>query len=264
MVLFSLYREYFLGFSDQIFGSDRVRRVPAHLEERMSPAPDGEARHHAVKAVSSDDVRRPMSVYATIGKRVFDLGLAIMMLPMVAIILLVVMPIVVRDGGPFIYRHPRVGRGGKMFDCLKIRTMRTDSAKLLSDLLNSDPEAALEWAETQKLRNDPRITRIGRILRKTSIDELPQLWNVIRGDMSLIGPRPVTVEEIERYGDAREDYMCVRPGITGLWQIAPSRYEMTYDERVEVDVSYARSVTFWGDMRILRGTVAWAMNPNGI
>lgn len=264
MVLFSLYREYFLGFSDQVFRSSRVHRVPAHLEDRMATTPEAEIRHSAVKAFSPDPARCPRSVYAGVGKRVFDLSLTIMMLPMIAIILLVVMPLVVRDGGPFIYRHPRVGRGGKVFDCLKIRTMRTDSAKQLSDLLNSDPEAAREWAETQKLHNDPRITRIGHILRKTSIDELPQLWNVIRGDMSLIGPRPVTVEEIERYGDFRDDYICVRPGITGLWQIAPSRYEMTYDERVEVDVSYARSVTFWGDVRILRGTIAWAMKPNGL
>ncbi len=264
MVLFSLYREFFLEFSDLAFGPNRLRRVPAHLEDRMTTAQAADLRLHDPDALVPDLVRRPMSVYAAIGKRAFDLGLAILMLPMIAIILLIVWPIVLRDGGPFIYRHPRVGRDGKMFDCLKIRTMRTDSAAQLANLLNSDPEAAREWAETQKLRKDPRITRVGRILRKTSMDELPQLWNVIRGDMSLIGPRPVTVEEIERYGDARNEYMCVRPGITGLWQIAPSRYEMTYDERVQVDVSYARSVSFVGDMRILWGTVVWAMKPNGI
>jgi exopolysaccharide production protein ExoY len=229
----------------------------------MSTSQTQDMRRHTKNKSAFTGTHHPKSIYTAFGKRVLDITLALLMVPTILLVLLVSLPLVLMDGGPFFYRHPRVGRGGKMFGCLKIRTMRTDSAEQLARLLSTDPEAAREWAATQKLRHDPRITRFGHMLRKTSIDELPQLWNVLKGDMSLIGPRPVTAEEIERYGDAREDYMIVRPGITGLWQIAPERYDMTYAERVEVDVSYARTVSFLGDLRILWGTLLWALKPNG-
>lgn len=210
------------------------------------------------------DSGQSRTFYAKFGKRALDFLFALMMLPTIALVLLVIAPFVVSDRGAFFYRHPRVGKDGKLFGCLKIRTMRTDSAEQLAKLLETDPIAAREWAATQKLQRDPRITRFGGILRKTSLDELPQLWNVIKGDMSLVGPRPVTIEEMDRYGESRHLYMMVNPGITGLWQIAPSRYDMTYDERVEVDASYARSVSFMGDLRILYGTLLWALRPNGV
>lgn len=264
MVLFSLYREHVLEVSSLVFGPDPIQCTPMHLEEQITSTSAQDLWNKPAKSASGDKSWRRRTVYAIFGKRVLDISLVVLMLPIIAILLIIMLPIVIRDNGPFIYRHPRVGRTGKMFDCLKVRTMRTDSAEQLAKLLQSDPEAAREWAETQKLRKDPRITRAGQIFRKTSLDELPQLWNVLRGEMSLIGPRPVTLEEIERYGDARKDYISVRPGITGLWQIASSRYEMTYDERVAVDASYAKSVSFIGDMRILWGTVIWAMKPNGI
>jgi exopolysaccharide production protein ExoY len=269
MILFDIFRDFLsersdspsnpFGLRDQnstYRGSATLERLPRFSSQMplgYQPAAD-----------SSPDTRRRLpTAYAKAGKRAVDFLLAIIMLPTILLVMLVAWPFVVRDGGPMFYRHPRVGRNGKVFGCLKIRTMRTDSAEQLALLLSTDPKAAREWAETQKLDKDPRITRFGHVLRKTSIDELPQLWNVITGDMSLVGPRPVTAAELDRYGEARDAYTSVRPGITGLWQIAPSRYDMTYAERVELDVSYARSVSFAGDLRILWGTVIWAINPNG-
>jgi exopolysaccharide production protein ExoY len=239
-----------------------VRPTTSRSSE-SSRRPNAAAASHPGRSAVSQP-RQTQTLYARFGKRAFDVVLALMMLPTIILVLLVVLPFVVSDRGAFFYSHPRVGRGGKLFGCIKIRTMRTDSAQQLANLLATDPEAAREWAANQKLQRDPRITRIGRILRKTSLDELPQLWNVIRGDMSLVGPRPVTSEELDRYGGARDLYLAVNPGITGLWQIAPMRYDMSYAERVEVDAAYAQSVSFMGDMRILYGTLLWALRPNGV
>ena len=264
MVIYDLCRRLFFGQLEISSGTIHVQDSGVHATHAMSVGHMQNTHAQEVTHTASTGMQHPKSIYTAFGKRVLDLVLALLMVPTIVLVLLVALPLVMVDRGPFFYRHPRVGKGGKMFDCLKIRTMRTDSAEQLARLLKSDPDAAREWSATQKLRHDPRITRFGQILRKTSIDELPQLWNVIKGDMSLIGPRPVTVEEIERYGPAREDYMVVRPGITGLWQIAPSRYDMTYAERVDVDVSYARSVSFFGDMRILWGTILWGLKPNGV
>lgn len=141
------------------------------------------------------------------------------------------------DGAPITYGHYRVGIGGQLFRCLKFRSMVRDSERVLAELLASDPQAREEWARDHKLRNDPRITPIGRFLRKTSLDELPQLFNILRGEMHLVGPRPVTMEELSRYGRRRRHYLSVKPGMTGLWQVS-GRNNTTYDQRVALDTDY--------------------------
>src|SRR5579872_2492863 len=141
------------------------------------------------------------------------------------------------DGGPVIFVHRRIGHGGNMFPCLKIRTMVMDADKRLDQLLATDANARAEWALDQKLRNDPRITGLGRFLRRSSLDELPQLINVLRGDMSLVGPRPIVLDEAPRYGHAIAEYQAMKPGITGLWQVS-GRSDATYTERVRMDVQY--------------------------
>lgn len=158
------------------------------------------------------------------------------------------------DGGPVLFSHPRLGRSGRFFNCLKFRSMKVDAAERLAALLVSDPAAAKEWREMQKLRKDPRVTPLGLFLRKTSIDELPQLWNVLMGDMSLVGPRPITRAELERYGRERRYYLLVRPGITGLWQVT-GRSNASYDRRVQLDRQYVERWTLAGDIGILLKTI---------
>ncbi|MFA7637825.1 MAG: sugar transferase, partial [Parvibaculum sp.] len=148
----------------------------------------------------------------------------------------------------------RVGEKGREFMCRKFRTMHVDSDAILKSLLENNPQVAAEWARDQKLRNDPRVTAIGAFLRKTSLDELPQLINVIRGEMSLVGPRPVTYSEVLRYGEDAEYYLSAKPGITGLWQVS-GRNETTYMRRVQLDAWYVKNWSLWQDIAILFKTV---------
>ncbi len=167
------------------------------------------------------------------------------------------------DGGKAFYGHQRVGQGGKLFGCLKFRSMVMDSQARLDALLASDPVARAEWDATRKLKNDPRITWVGRFLRSSSLDELPQLLNVLRGEMSLVGPRPVTQSELEQYyGAAATHYATVRPGITGLWQVS-GRSETSYRQRVELDVAYVSQPSFWTDIRILLRTPMAVLSRRG-
>jgi exopolysaccharide production protein ExoY len=156
--------------------------------------------------------------------------------------------------GPALFRHKRVGHNGKHFECFKFRTMVTDAPERLRRLLETDAAAAAEWAATRKLRRDPRVTAIGAILRKSSLDELPQLFNVLRGDMSIVGPRPITDEELERYASAVGSYLACRPGITGLWQVS-GRSSTTYDKRVACDAYYARNWSLALDVKIMIVTI---------
>jgi len=156
-------------------------------------------------------------------------------------------------GGSAFYGHRRVGRGGRSFTCWKFRTMVPDAQARLAALLASDPAARAEWAAEQKLRHDPRVTRLGAFLRRSSIDELPQLWNVLRGEMSLVGPRPITAEEAPRYGAAIAAYLAVRPGLTGLWQVS-GRSDTGYDDRVRLDTDYVLRWSVWRDLVILART----------
>ena len=177
--------------------------------------------------------------------------LLILLSPLMAILAFLIWR---RDGAPVLYAHYRVGYEGKLFRCMKFRTMLRNSEHVLADLLRNDPQARAEWARDQKLANDPRTTRVGRFLRRSSLDELPQLLNVLRGEMNLVGPRPITVAELARYGSLRWHYLSVRPGITGLWQVS-GRNNTTYDERVALDRRYVEQRSWWFDLGILLKTV---------
>jgi exopolysaccharide production protein ExoY len=166
------------------------------------------------------------------------------------------------QGGPVIYKHRRIGRGGKTFECLKFRTMQPNADQALRDLLEQNPELKLEWVRDHKLRNDPRVTPIGRFLRHTSLDELPQLWNVLRGEMSLVGPRPIVREELLRYGRKVQDYLAIKPGITGLWQVM-GRNDTNYRRRVVLDTYYARNQNLLLDVYILVKTTGVVLGRTG-
>lgn len=166
------------------------------------------------------------------------------------------------DGGPVIYRHERIGKNGRMFGCLKFRSMYRDSGKRLEAILESDPARRKEWEEGQKLSDDPRVHRFGRLLRRSSLDELPQLFNVLRGEMSIVGPRPIITDELARYGEHADSYLAVMPGITGLWQVS-GRNGTGYDERVRLDVEYVCTRSTLRDLKIMLKTVRvvlWAQN----
>ena len=180
--------------------------------------------------------------------------------PILIIVALVVM--LAGGGGPILFAHTRVGHNGRHFHCLKFRTMVHDAEARLQQLLDSDPEARLSWQRDQKLRNDPRITPVGRFLRVSSLDELPQFWNVLMGEMSLVGPRPITDAEVMRYGRYFADYISVKPGITGLWQIS-GRNDVSYRRRVAMDVAYARSQSVSLFLRILVFTVPAVLMARG-
>lgn len=191
--------------------------------------------------------------YARRWKRVLDLVLAVPLLLLFAPIIAILLAVVALDGANPLFGQERVGRGGKAFRCWKIRSMVPDAGDRLARLLAHDPAAAAEWKENQKLEDDPRITRIGGFLRRTSLDELPQLWNVIVGDMSLVGPRPVLEEELDRYGVHAAAYKSLSPGLTGPWQVK-ARNTVTYEERVRMDTTYARYHSLLGDLYLVAMT----------
>jgi exopolysaccharide production protein ExoY len=195
-------------------------------------------------------------------KRGFDVVAAIGLLFFFAPLLLILAVAVARDGGPALFGHRRIGAGGQPFTCWKFRSMVVDAETALQRTLASDPEARREWERDFKLRNDPRVTPLGRFLRKSSLDELPQLFSVITGEMSLIGPRPIVAEEIPRYGAGFSDYAACRPGLTGLWQVS-GRNDVDYAERVAIDSRYARNWSLAGDLSILVRTVGVVLRRSG-
>jgi exopolysaccharide production protein ExoY len=195
-------------------------------------------------------------------KRLLDIVGAITLAILLSPVLLIVGVALARDRGPIIYRHSRTGRDGRTFGCLKFRTMVPNAEEALRDLLHQDPELSGEWLRDQKLRNDPRVTRIGRFLRRTSLDELPQLWNVLKGEMSLVGPRPVVREEWERYGRRLHHYLAARPGVTGLWQVM-GRSDSCYRRRVALDSFYVRKRSLLLDVFILLQTVKVVLRGRG-
>ncbi len=196
-------------------------------------------------------------------KRLFDVVVATAALIFTApLILLTAVLIRLQDGERALFAQTRYGANGRPFRCYKLRSMVPDAAARLKALLETDPVARAEWDASEKLSNDPRITPLGNFIRKTSIDELPQLINVIRGDMSIVGPRPIQHAEIARYGEHYEAYTRVRPGLTGLWQIS-GRSETTYAERVALDVAYVNTRTFWGDIAIILRTIPAVLGSRG-
>jgi exopolysaccharide production protein ExoY len=185
---------------------------------------------------------------------VLDIAIAIVIIAFTAPLLIAIaLAVKLQDGGPAVYRQNRIGLNGRTFPCFKFRSMLVDADARMAALLEADPLARLEWALTQKLRSDPRVTPLGRFLRKSSLDELPQIFNVLRGEMSVVGPRPIVESEIPRYGRHFRYYCSVRPGITGLWQVS-GRSDVSYRRRVLLDVVYARSRSVTLDLKILLKT----------
>ncbi|MBR0650914.1 sugar transferase [Roseomonas terrae] len=228
----------------------------------MSSVPVGPLPPHGAVAGVVSGVR-PVIGFTPVVKRAADVAIAAAALLFAAPFFLVVSLLVRADGGPAFYAHPRVGRDGRIFGCLKFRSMVVDSQARLEALLASDPAAREEWETTRKLKNDPRITRTGRFLRATSLDELPQLINVLLGEMAIVGPRPVTQSELDSYyGAAAAHYVTVRPGITGLWQVS-GRSETSYDQRVALDVAYVSQPSLMADMRILIKTPVAVLSRRG-
>jgi exopolysaccharide production protein ExoY len=187
--------------------------------------------------------------------RAFDVAVSALAILFTAPLLIAVAVAVwLADGGPAVFGHQRIGLGGRPFRCLKFRSMVVDADERLARLLADDPVARQEWERDHKLRKDPRITPLGEFLRKSSLDELPQLFNVLRGEMSIVGPRPVVAAEAARYGARFASYCVVRPGITGLWQIS-GRSDVSYRRRVAMDAVYARNKSLRWDLKIVILTV---------
>ena len=207
--------------------------------------------HDIVMLVSRNNLARPFSRAM---KAAFDQVVAAILLILLTPLLLALSLLVRSDGGPAFYRHKRIGANGQSFGCIKFRTMVTDADQVLERVLATDLTAAAEWAATQKLRDDPRVTRLGQFLRRSSLDELPQLLNVLRGEMSLVGPRPIVDAEVSRYGEDIEYYYETKPGLTGLWQVS-GRSDTSYARRVRLDVWYVRNWTLWHDIAILLKTI---------
>jgi exopolysaccharide production protein ExoY len=195
-------------------------------------------------------------------KRIFDIVGACLLGIIFTPFILVIAVLLKREGGGVIFRHRRIGRNGQVFDCLKFRSMVPNADRVLRELLEQRPELKAEWLRDHKLRDDPRITSVGRFLRRTSLDELPQLWNVIRGEMSLVGPRPVVREELLRYGRHIHRYLSARPGVTGLWQVT-GRTNTDYRRRVVLDVFYVRRQSLLLDFYILLKTTHVVVGGTG-
>lgn len=209
-------------------------------------------------------VRNNLAVwYNRAFKRLFDIFLsALGLIVLLPIGLIVAIAIRLDSAGPILFAHRRVGRGGREFPCYKFRTMVPDAEIVLEAYLRENPKLREEWEKEYKLKGDPRVTRVGAFLRRTSLDELPQFFNVLAGEMSLVGPRPIVEKEIEKYGDAFPDFCLVRPGITGIWQVN-GRSDTTYDERVAMDSWYVRNWSIWIDVFYLLKTVKVVVSGRG-
>lgn len=191
-----------------------------------------------------------------LANRLLDILVASVLLSLTLPLMMVcALAILCSGSGPIVFRHRRIGRDGREFVCLKFRTMLPDAERLIDRVLNADPEAKSDWSAVQKLHSDPRITPVGRFLRRYCLDELPQLFNVLAGDMSVVGPRPIVAAEISRYGPKYHDYCVVKPGLTGVWQTSGS-HSLPYEERVRLDSEYARSKRVRTDLIILLKTVS--------
>ena len=215
-------------------------------------------------ATTTDNTLSPLRARAPLTpSRVMDVAVSLAALLFISPLLLTIAILIrIQDGGPALFGQSRIGLNGKMFTCFKLRSMVLDSDARLEALLSSDPVARLEWDRDHKLREDPRITRLGGFLRRSSLDELPQLFNVLRGEMSLVGPRPIVPKERVKYGSKFAAYCSVTPGITGLWQVS-GRNNVSYRRRVAMDVVYSRSKSLSYDLAIIFKTVPAVLTRRG-
>jgi lipopolysaccharide/colanic/teichoic acid biosynthesis glycosyltransferase len=201
--------------------------------------------------------------YANWGKRLFDIIFALIVLTVFSpLYLAIALLVFISSRGSVLYIHPRVGLHGKEFNCIKFRTMINGADQVLEDYLNSCPISRAEYEASFKLKDDPRITRIGKFLRTTSLDELPQFWNVLVGDMSVVGPRPLVQAELIKYGSAISKVLSVRPGIAGLWQVS-GRNDIPYSKRVQIDASYVRMMSLSLDIKLIYKTILVVVFPKG-
>jgi Undecaprenyl-phosphate galactose phosphotransferase WbaP len=197
-----------------------------------------------------------------LAKRAFDIVGALFLCVVLSPLILGIITLIRIEGQPVLFWHKRIGRNGRSFHCIKFRSMVRNAEQVLRHLLNEHPELRDEWTQNFKLRHDPRITRTGRFLRLTSLDELPQLWNVLRGEMSLVGPRPIVRAELLRYGRDASKYLAVKPGLTGLWQVK-GRSDTTYRRRVAMDRYYIQNQSILLDVYILAATPAAVLRRSG-
>ena len=205
------------------------------------------------------------SHYAAHGKRALDVALVVVALPVILPVMAFIAIVTALGGGRPFYSQVRVGRGGRAFRCWKFRTMMPGADAALSRILAENCDLAIEWHQNQKLRSDPRVTRFGAFLRKTSLDELPQLWNVMAGTMSIVGPRPFTPDQQDMYpgGRGAADYFLMRPGLTGLWQVSP-RNRSSFAERAVYDSAYFAQLGLLTDLRIILRTVGVVLRGTGV
>ena len=217
--------------------------------------------NHPIMVPARVDGEGEHSVYRALGKRLLDILFVIVTLPVSVPIILICTIVLWFEGGSPFYRQDRLGKSGKTFSILKLRTMVRDADAKLEQYLANDPELRAAWDATQKLKSDPRVTRVGSFLRTSSLDELPQLWNVLKGEMSLVGPRPMMPGQLPLYGNATA-YFAVQPGITGIWQVS-ARNETRFSHRAELDLQYLREMSLKSDLVLLLKTVGVVLRRTG-
>jgi exopolysaccharide production protein ExoY len=242
--------------------------LPSVSPAILDSAGSGVFRHAArianfSRSIATEDILPTQSAVYQVGKRVFDLALAfLLLLPTGVLIALIAMAVAVSSAGPVFFRQWRIGRNGRPFMIWKFRTMRLDADCVLREHLKGSVEAREEWHEKHKLQDDPRITRLGRLLRETSLDEIPQILNIFAGDMSFVGPRPIVARETVKYAGRLAYYLAARPGVTGLWQIS-GRCNVSYETRVILDETYVRHWTIGADIWILLHTPQAVFRKDG-
>lgn len=235
--------------------------MTAHYHDLAETADRAEAVVPAFGLSGHEIARaRKGGLYRNLFKPAFDVAVVVLTAPVVVPVIMILALMVARDGGKPFYSQERIGRGGKIYTMWKLRSMVQDADSKLEAYLAANPDARQEWDSTQKLKADPRITRFGRLLRKSSMDELPQLWNVFRGDMSLVGPRPMMPEQQALYPGRA--YYALRPGITGIWQVS-ERNESTFADRARFDALYNRKMSLQTDLGLLAATVRVVLRATG-
>ncbi len=239
--------------------SNQAEAVPEGLFLVSSSSVSDFHRHTAASAQESPE---RLFQYRFL-KRGLDLALVLLCLPALLLLIAgIAAAIRATSPGPIFFSHRRIRGHGRFFSMWKFRTMCVNSSEVLETYLAANPQARAEWRKTHKLKHDPRVTPVGEFLRRTSLDELPQLWNVVTGTMSLVGPRPIVAAEVEKYGEFFADYCLVKPGVTGLWQVS-GRSQVSYPERVQLDRHYAHNWTLLADVKILCRTFSSVVNQDG-